>query len=102
VKHPDLDLGPGYQGRFVSWGPDRGLNPQYEDMPDVERYGLIISHPDARDPAKTHDSMIVFDGPVQQKLAPDTPRWQVESWDPLTISPSVLCTLEKGGCGACR
>jgi Family of unknown function (DUF6527) len=37
---------------------------------------------------------------VQAQLSADKPRWQVESWEPLTISPSVLCSLDKGGCGA--
>ena len=27
------------------------------------------------------------------------PSWQVESWDPLTLSPSILCAPDKGGCG---
>jgi hypothetical protein len=96
----DLDFGSGYKGQFTSWSPDRELNPQYNGIPDVERYGLMISHPDARDPSKRHVSMIIFDGPVQAQLRPNNPRWQVESWEPLTISPSILCTLEKGGCGA--
>lgn len=28
------------------------------------------------------------------------PVWTVQSLDPLTISPSVHCTVERGGCGA--
>lgn len=28
-----------------------------------------------------------------------TPKWKVESLDPLTLSPSVLCSPELGGCG---
>lgn len=29
----------------------------------------------------------------------DNPVWTVESLDPLTITPSVLCSPELGGCG---
>jgi len=28
------------------------------------------------------------------------PQWNVESFDPLTLSPSILCSPEKGGCGS--
>lgn len=94
-----LDFGSGVRACWTSWGPDRDLNPQYADVPDVDRFGLIIDHPDARDPSQRHASGITFDGPVQAQVAPNTPRWQVESWEPLTLSPSILCTIEKGGCG---
>lgn len=28
------------------------------------------------------------------------PTWTVESLDPLTLSPSILCAPDKGGCGS--
>ena len=31
---------------------------------------------------------------------PDRPHWDVSSWEPLTLSPSVHCSREMGGCGA--
>lgn len=88
-----FDFGHGVTGRFVTWEPDRDLNPQYEGIPDVERWGLILHHPDC------HGSMVTFDGPTQRQLQPDVAKWTVESWDPLTLSPSILCSSEKGGCG---
>lgn len=36
-------------------------------------------------------SAITFDLPETKHLADDDHRWQVESWDPLTVSPSLLC-----------
>lgn len=94
-----IDFGSGVVGTFTCWEPDRDLNPQYADTPDVDRWGLILTHPDARDPAKRCSSGITFDGPVQARLQPHTPRWTVLGMEPLTLQPSVLCSPSKGGCG---
>lgn len=94
-----LDFGLGVRGTYTCWAPDRDLNPQYADVPDVDRYGMILDHPDARDPAKRCTSGITFDSPTAARLEPQRPRWVVESWEPLTLSPSILCTESKGGCG---
>lgn len=33
-----------------------------------------------------------FDTPETHEVTtPQSPKWQVESWDPLTLSPSLLC-----------
>lgn len=94
-----LDLGSGVTLRFVSWAPDRALNPQYADLPDVERYGAIISHEHVPCPGDdlgagvdakvTCEGYVTFDGEAQRRLDPDRPRWKVESWEPLTLSPSI-------------
>jgi hypothetical protein len=94
-----LDFGSGVRACWTSWAPDRDLNPQYEGIPDVERWGMILDHPDARDPAQRCHSGLTFAGPVQAQLEPNRPVWQVESWEPLTLSPSILCAPDKGGCG---
>lgn len=93
-----LDFGSGVTGRFTCWEPDRELNPQYTDTPDVEHWGLIWTHtrPDGNG---TCSSALTFDGDVQRQVSPEAPRWQIESWEPLTLSPSILCTVSKGGCG---
>ena len=44
VDRYDIDLGDGHTLRFTCWKPDRELNPQYADLPDVERVGAIVSH----------------------------------------------------------
>lgn len=37
--------------------------------------------------------------PAIPRSAGVTPQWRVESLTPLTLSPSVLCSPELGGCG---
>lgn len=51
------------------------------------RTGLFESHP-APD-GRECGGPVTFDVPEAEGLS--GPRWIVESWDPLTISPSVLC-----------
>ena len=97
-KPDPLDFGQGVTGRFISWAPDRDLNPQYADVPDVDRYGLVHTHP-RPDGQGTCSSMLTFDGDVSRRIDPDKPRWTVESLEPLTLSPSIRCSPDKGGCG---
>jgi hypothetical protein len=59
----DLDFGNGFTGHWVGWRPDRELNPQYKDIPDT---------------------------PEMRQVNPNATFWQVESWEPLTLSPSIL------------
>lgn len=80
-----IDLGHGFSYSFVGWHPDRDLNPQYEGIPDVDRAGIII----------WCDGQAVggpmFDLPEVRAIPglKDRNFWTVESWDPLTISPSI-------------
>ena len=83
-------LGHGHLFRFVGWSPDRELNPQYDGIPDVDRYGAIITH-SRPDNGEACEGMVTFDGEVQRQLSADRPRWTVVSWEPLTLTPSVLC-----------
>ena len=83
-----IDLGSGHAMRYTGWSPDRDLNPQYEGIPDIERIGVII------DTGNGCESAAFFDIPgAREVLGPDRPLWTVESWDPLTLSPSLLCKL---------
>lgn len=59
---------------------------------DGARVGLLESHP-RPDDGRGCSGAVTFDVPEAEGLK--GPRWQVESMDPLTISPSVLCR----GCG---
>jgi hypothetical protein len=88
---PTLDFGDGVTGTWTCWEPDRDLNPQYDGLPDVARWGLILSHPRDDAPDGQCRGGITFDGDVQRQLAADRPRWVVEQWEPLTLSPSILC-----------
>jgi hypothetical protein len=91
----DLDLGSGHRLIFIRWAPDRILNPQYDHVSDVEKWGAVIEHtaPDG----KLCEGCITFDGPVQREVEDKTPKWTVESWEPLTVSPSLLCVCGDHG-----
>lgn len=75
----DLDLGNGYTLTFTSWAPDRELNPQYADYPDIEKAGAIIRCPHG------YESAIIF----KHDVPGFEEGWTVESWEPLTLSPSL-------------
>jgi len=85
-----LDLGSGVIGRYTAWKPDRSINPQYSHLPDIERVGLILEHkaPDGT----PHEGSITFDSQVAREVFNPKALWQVQSWEPLTITPSVLCS----------
>lgn len=91
----ELDLGHGHALRFTRWGPDRELNPHRAHLPDVDRCGAIVEHQTpAGEPCA---GAVLFDDPVVREVFSGRPVWQVESWDPLTISPSVLCSCGDHG-----
>lgn len=84
-----VDLGHGHTLRWLALAPDRNLNPQYADLPDMEHYGAIISH--RKPDGNFCEGVITFRSEVQQRIDPGTTAWDVSSWDPLTLSPSLLC-----------
>jgi len=101
----DLDLGHDHYLKFTHWAPDDlpsnhkwlGI-PEGESLPVVDRWGAMIRHGEC-------ESGIQFDGEWQrkvhelsvaaaQKMGHELSRyiaWTIESWEPLTISPSLLC-----------
>lgn len=86
----DLDLGDNHTLRFVCWSPDRELNPQYADLPDVDRVGAVVSHVNQKTGDRCYSS-ITFDSEVTRRVFPSDAIWQVQSFEPLTLSPSLLC-----------
>lgn len=91
-----IDLGDGHTAEWEGWHPDRELNPHLVGIPDVEKWGLTIYHknPSGQDCA----GFVTLDGEVQRRVEPSrTNRWTVESWDPLTLNPSVLCSCGDHG-----
>lgn len=91
-----IDLGDGHTAEWSGWHPNRELNPHLAGIPDVEKWGLTIYHtnPSGQDCA----GFVTLDGEVQRLVEPNRPnRWTVESWDPLTLSPSVLCSCGDHG-----
>lgn len=91
----DIDAGDDHWLAYYSWKPDRALNPQYAGIPDVTRFGMLIYH--RKSNGEPCVSAADFDGPVQRQVNPNRPGWTVESEDPLTLSPSLLCKSD--GCG---
>ncbi len=84
-----IDLGCDHSLRFQPFAPgaDSGL-------PEVERYGAHVHHqkPGGGDCV----GFIVFAG-LPPEIATGGPAWDVESWEPLTLSPSLLCSCGDHG-----
>jgi hypothetical protein len=92
----DIDLGDGHYGKFSGWSSDMDLNSQYEGVPDVEKYGLEILHPNPAGAPCV--GFVTFAGDVQRRIEPERRNtWDVQDWDPLTITPSVLCSCGDHG-----
>lgn len=90
----DLDLGNDHWLRWLSWaGSD---DPRFAHLPPVDRYGGIILHPNRTTGAPCFGG-IWFTSEMQRLVDPQVATWDVSSWEPLTISPSVLCGA--AGCG---
>lgn len=94
-----LDLGMGHTLQFTSWKPDRSIPEnaeRYKDLDDIEKYGALVRHkkPDGSECCGS----VRFDTPEVNRVDPNRgPGWQVESWEPLTISPSLLCSCGDHG-----
>jgi len=69
------DIGCGHTIRPITWPGDEHPS------------GWEVFHPDKRDPSQECGCGVW----VARRVAPAV--WQVESWEPLTISPSVLCLI---------
>lgn len=86
-----IDIGHNHTMKFFSWAPD-DLPANRErfgvPLPNVPRAGLTVSHLDKG--GNECMSGIWFDLP-ELKVMDERHRWKVESWEPLTISPSLLC-----------
>lgn len=83
----NLDFGSGYTGRWLGWHPDRAIPAnaeRFSGVPDIERCCLLLSCPHG-------DGGIHVDAPGVKEVFGDHV-WTVESWEPLTLSPSILRT----------
>jgi hypothetical protein len=92
----EIDLGHGHVIRFADWDPDLDLNPGLRDIADQlpARVSGIVRHqvPDVNSGTQGGycEGVITFDPPITRAHLTG-PYWTVESWDPLTLSPSLLC-----------
>jgi|SRR6185369_994852 len=97
------DIGYSHEIQFTSWSPDRDLNPQYAGVPDIEKYGLLVRHPH-KVTGKPCMGGIKFDTPEVRALDAVAPPgsfvgavWQVVSFDPIHVEPSLLCSCGDHG-----
>lgn len=71
-----VDLGYGVMVEYMRW---RGH----------DKAGLIRTHPAPG--GGQCESSAMFDLPGVREAFPNAAVWQVEQWEPLTLSPSLLC-----------
>jgi hypothetical protein len=80
---PALDLGNGHRAEFTT---------RYGDPEGAEPAGLIHYHPKpAGVECEGDDGMCAGAVTFRGKGDGKRPEWDVESWEPLTLSPSLLC-----------
>jgi hypothetical protein len=94
MDEDEIDLGHGHYLGFVTWTPDRQLNPQYADLPDNDRIGAFIRHTNPH--GEPHGGSIMFDCPQARRVFPKHPLWTVD-WETLTINPSIQCSCGDHG-----
>lgn len=100
-----FDLGHNHVVYFTSWRPDRSLNPQYADIPDIEKYGLVVEHINQQT-GKLCVGAITFNTEEHRRLAAMRPpsayneaTWEAHSLEPETlhVEPSLLCSCGDHG-----
>lgn len=83
-----FELGHGHIGTYISAQP----NP---DRPEIERYGMLLKHSTPEGNACM--GTVVFASDTAREAEPGKDVWEVESWVPLTLSPSILCSCGDHG-----
>lgn len=93
----EIDLGSDHWIRFTTWSPDIAINPHYAHLSLLIRenpiVGAIVRHK-CKTESGEHEGFIHFHTPLTD-TAPSfkkDPKWVVQSWDPLTLSPSLRCS----------
>jgi hypothetical protein len=90
-----IDFGSGVTGRFYGWHPDRTIQDpawleRFGHLPDVEKHGMSFNHARPDNGARC-GGYVTFDSEVARTAFAGTSKWTVESWEPMTLSPSILC-----------
>lgn len=116
LEEGEHDLGNGVYFRWLSFAPDRELNPHLSHLEDNDRTGIIVGHFHEEGTCARHDTPeacaknpdwcsnrceggVLFDTPENSRPGANQPTWQVHSLDPLHIEPSVFMNPDRGGCG---
>ena len=88
-----LDLGNDHWLTFVCWEPDLRLNPQYAHLAHLIRtqpvVGANVIHRCATE-SGFHEGAIHFKTELTQSAFKGINCWDVHSWSPLHIEPSLL------------
>ena len=90
-----IDLGDDHALQWIRWVSDPDLNPHYAGIPDVEKHAAHVRHN-----TPTGDycmGYITIESETARRVSTGNPTWDVESWDPLTLSPSLLCSCGDHG-----
>lgn len=102
-----LDLGRDHWLRFMAWAPNVELNPQWAHLAVLMRehpvVGATVGH--RCGPMKVPDERVVhFRTPLTDAVHSfrSLERWEVECWDPLTLSESLDAGCVCGDHGAIR
>jgi hypothetical protein len=88
----EIDLGNDHWASFVGHGGE-GVTRDGQPVPYTEKYGLSVLHRCTKTESGWDGGFVTFD--IPEAAADGRPKWKVESWEPLTISPSLL----QRGCG---
>ncbi len=75
-----IDIGHGVFIQYVSWN-------------GVDKVGLIEDHKRRDNGDQCFGGSVMFDVPAVRDQLQEQSMWTVESWEPLTLSPSLLCTV---------
>lgn len=89
-----IPIGSGCSISYYSWAPDdlpENRKRYGTPLPNVPRAGLIFYHPRADGKPEQCIGSVQFDLLETKPLSLSGAKWQVQSWDPLTLTPSILC-----------
>lgn len=82
-----VDLGKGFSLRYTAWAPDRNIHSnarKFFGVPDVEKIGAILTCRHG-----VEGSIMFHLDEAHDALFQNSAHWTVESWEPLTLSPSI-------------
>lgn len=88
-----IDIGDDHAIKYFSWSPDRTIESNavlFAGVPDIQKAGCSVKHkkPDGSECM----GAVHFDVPGAKEIFGGPAHvWQVQSWEPLTLSPSLQC-----------
>lgn len=90
-----IDFGDGVTGYWLGWRPDRDIPAnaeRYAGIADIEKCSLVLDHRNAKT-GEPHQGCVTANRPGSRLIFGDQhPLWDVVNEEPLTLTPSVLCS----------